>query len=98
MLTLIFSLLGLLFSTAGGLIILVVIIGGLILQSVFKQNGTNKSPNIKKQDYRYQLINMKTQQIVGAGNDYLEICRKKRELGSGFIIKDTQYVKKKRII
>lgn len=51
-----------------------------------------------KKKYRYLLIRVATNEILGGGDDYIEVCRKKRDLGNGIMIKDTQYVKKGIII
>lgn len=50
--------------------------------------------NTEQQYYRYNIIDMNTGKIVFQGNDYVQMCRIKRDLGLGMMIKDNEYVKK----
>ena len=102
--TLMFTLIGLVLAGGGfaflvGFILIVGIIKAIISKKPpGKIEQKSEIPVIEQHNYRYLILNMTNRQIVGAGDDYLEICRKKRDLGNGFIIKDTQYIKKKVIM
>ena len=106
MITLLIGLIGLVL-TGGGFVVFIVFI---LIVGIFKAIINRKPPGkieqksespkieVSQHNYRYLILNMVTKQIVGAGDDYLAVCRKKRDLGNGFMIKDTQYIKKKRIV
>ena len=104
MITLLISLIGLVLAGGGfaAFAIFILIVG--IIKAIISKKPPNsieqksEMPKIEQHNYRYLILNMVTKQIVGAGNDYLAVCRKKRDLGNGFMIKDTQYIKKKRIM
>lgn len=52
--------------------------------------------NINVSD-RYLLYSLKDQKIIGSSNDYQKAFKLKTQLGSGVMIKDTQFVKKRRM-
>ena len=98
MITLLLSLAGMVIIGGGIVVVGIIIVIIAIIQAIInhKPSGKVEQKNEEPTYYRYILINMITKQIVGAGNDYLEVCRKKRELGEGIMIRDMEYVKKVR--